>query len=666
MAIIASFPVVEDRIGRLRFDVTSQTGLTPEQALAAAPAGSIAVIPPGVYQTPTGTGNGFKVTADDITVEMAPGAEIQVPTWGQPGIDCLGCDGIRVLGGGLIRYVGTRGDHTGTIRGGATYTAGAGVYISGDRCEVNGPRIVDMPTGVYISSWDGATLYGHRGQANAVRNIETSGMDFGVLYTAQDDLTLDGIYGHDDVDDSSGANPTHVIYGSATNTARARGVTVANLRARNILFGQPYQFKYQDSGTMSGLIAADSRGILNLHGCTDLEVAGVVSTGTKVLLGAPHGAITVQDAGTARVKIRNVTLVADSAGLNQRMLYMFSADGVLENVQIISKRSSVDGVGIAQVVGDRFTVRNLTCIETGSAGVGLIVGDIANTLTSADAQVDGVRMTGILRGVDVWGPTNASVRFNRGGIASSAEQVKRQTGTGQVDVYRDNVLTVAGTPESAVTAPVGTVAQRSDGAAGTALYIKESGTGNTGWAALATGVGTHPPAGLLVPDLDLWISTAAGASGTDQLMLTYFTAARTETIGTLTVVTGTTAAGATPTLCRMGIYSVAANGDLTLVASTANDTALFAATSTSYAKALSASVGLTAGDRYAVGVLVVSAAAIPTFVGHLGATASAATALTSLVTPRRLGRVLSQTSLPSSVSAGSVSATAARIGVRLS
>jgi len=38
-----------------------------------------------------------------------------------------------------------------------------------------------------------------------------------------------------------------------------------------------------------------------------------------------------------------------------------------------------------------------------------------------------------------------------------------------------------GTPEGAVTAPVSSLYLRSDGGAGASLYVKESGTGNTGW-----------------------------------------------------------------------------------------------------------------------------------------------------------------------------------------
>lgn len=40
-----------------------------------------------------------------------------------------------------------------------------------------------------------------------------------------------------------------------------------------------------------------------------------------------------------------------------------------------------------------------------------------------------------------------------------------------------------GTPEGSSTAPPGSLYLRSDGGAGTTFYVKESGTGNTGWVA---------------------------------------------------------------------------------------------------------------------------------------------------------------------------------------
>ena len=48
---------------------------------------------------------------------------------------------------------------------------------------------------------------------------------------------------------------------------------------------------------------------------------------------------------------------------------------------------------------------------------------------------------------------------------------------------RTRILTGTGTPEGRVVAPVGTIYARTDGGAGTTLYVKEAGVGATGWAA---------------------------------------------------------------------------------------------------------------------------------------------------------------------------------------
>lgn len=46
-----------------------------------------------------------------------------------------------------------------------------------------------------------------------------------------------------------------------------------------------------------------------------------------------------------------------------------------------------------------------------------------------------------------------------------------------------------GSPESVVTAIIGSSYRRKDGGASTTLYVKESGTGNTGWVAYGAGGG---------------------------------------------------------------------------------------------------------------------------------------------------------------------------------
>ena len=47
------------------------------------------------------------------------------------------------------------------------------------------------------------------------------------------------------------------------------------------------------------------------------------------------------------------------------------------------------------------------------------------------------------------------------------------------------IFSGTGTPESNVAAPVGAIFLRTDGGADSTLYSKESGSGDTGWSAMA-------------------------------------------------------------------------------------------------------------------------------------------------------------------------------------
>lgn len=152
---------------------------------------------------------------------------------------------------------------------------------------------------------------------------------------------------------------------------------------------------------------------------------------------------------------------------------------------------------------------------------------------------------------------------------------------------------------------------------------------NLGTAAIAPGAGIDGNAISGVESFPRWacgtFTVGLGASGTARFV--YWTQAMTRTISTLVTASGGTAAAATPTLCRIGLYAVAPNGDLTLVARCASDTAMYAGTQTEYARALAtaggypASYTLLAGQRYAGAVLVTSGTTMPTLTGTAGLTA---------------------------------------------
>lgn len=158
-----------------------------------------------------------------------------------------------------------------------------------------------------------------------------------------------------------------------------------------------------------------------------------------------------------------------------------------------------------------------------------------------------------------------------------------------------------------------------------------------------------------VPRMLAQDATIATTSGT--LRLAYFTARKATVAANAKIVAGGTAAAATPTLVRIGLYTVASDGDLTLVASTANDTALLATQNTLYTKTLGDDAyTFTIGQRYAAGVLVVTGATAPTLVG-----CNAGAAVTGLVAlePYIAANLTSQTDLPASIDVGDLTVSGA-------
>lgn len=85
----------------------------------------------------------------------------------------------------------------------------------------------------------------------------------------------------------------------------------------------------------------------------------------------------------------------------------------------------------------------------------------------------------------------------RGGSASDNPKMQvygKNSGSGNAGIIAFSDITAlriktslifsgSGTPEGAITAPVSSIYLRTDGGTGTSFYVKETGTGNTGWVA---------------------------------------------------------------------------------------------------------------------------------------------------------------------------------------
>lgn len=145
------------------------------------------------------------------------------------------------------------------------------------------------------------------------------------------------------------------------------------------------------------------------------------------------------------------------------------------------------------------------------------------------------------------------------------------------------------------------------------------------------------------------------------LFLTYFTAQQSRTgLTTIAVCTAGTAASPAPTLAKLALYSVdSGTGDLTLIAASTNDTALFTVANTVYPKTI-ASSSITKGARYAIGALQVGGTTAPKLYG---------VALTGALladSPAIALQLAAQSDMPSTATAASLVSTTGKFWARLS
>jgi hypothetical protein len=149
---------------------------------------------------------------------------------------------------------------------------------------------------------------------------------------------------------------------------------------------------------------------------------------------------------------------------------------------------------------------------------------------------------------------------------------------------------------------------------------------------------------------------AIGSSGTlvsGTLYLTFWQCRKAQPTAKVRFRTSGSAAAATPTLVQAGVYTVTPRtGDLVLGPSSSNDVTKLAAANTAYDFVMTTTPTRTRGAWYATGLLVISAAAMPTCLGINAVSAFGV----SMAEPRMAAAVSGQTSLPATVSAASLSA----------
>jgi hypothetical protein len=243
-------------------------------------------------------------------------------------------------------------------------------------------------------------------------------------------------------------SPSIVLEGQGWKTTATAASQTVRFR-ENVL---PVQGTTNPSGTWRLQSEINNSG-------TWLDNLTLTSAASIMLLGAGNGTGEVQF-GTSTVNIRNSggamsiygdTVSIGSAGVN------LGSDEVLGWASTTTAGGSAFSVGLFRDASQVLAQRNGT-----------------NAQTFRIYETD----------------SGANDEYLELSAASGTNLIRPQaTGTGTASVVRYHTTTAvfwtsgSGSPESVVTAPIGSLYTRTDGGAATTLYVKESGTGSTGWVA---------------------------------------------------------------------------------------------------------------------------------------------------------------------------------------
>ena len=214
-------------------------------------------------------------------------------------------------------------------------------------------------------------------------------------------------------------------------------------------------------------------------------------------------------------------------------------------------------------------------------------------------------------------------------------------------------------PPSTVTGPTGALGPTGPkglvAATSPVLYDAETSTVSFDTDAYETSLIGSVNQSATVVDVFPRIGNFTGTPSSGSTYFTFFTPRTTTSVSSITIASASTQTTG-QSLVRFGLYTVDGSGNATLVARTASDTTIFSAVNTVYTRAFNTTGGypanytLTAGTRYALGVVIVAAT-----VGTVYTAFNSIPAALSTLAPRMTGLVAATADLPTSATSYSTS-----------
>ena len=249
--------------------------------------------------------------------------------------------------------------------------------------------------------------------------------------------------------------------------------------------------------------------------------------------GDPDGTVTLYSAGTRVFQANAAGVNVYDAGGDDPLIGMFQDDGLTRNAYIwangttgyVELVSEMDGGEVRLRGNSSLSVLRNILVGDPDAGVSLyhsgnvrleVIQQGARISGFSEPQFDVIGNSAFGAEINVYDTVNnGGVQILAAGGATGLYNIST-TGAnrgiwinmldqGAVTLYHNNtqrmattaqgiaidpsvsnppeIIAGSGTPEGAITAPPGSIFLRRNGGAGTGFYVKESGTGNTGWVA---------------------------------------------------------------------------------------------------------------------------------------------------------------------------------------
>jgi hypothetical protein len=289
---------------------------------------------------------------------------------------------------------------------------------------------------LYVAAGGGMTATPPTARAQPVARVERVNANNGAVIVKVNGLSASDATGNTLVRRTSGGG------------ASFAGIALSGLNTNSGSYSQVGGANFNVATTTTANLTATGSGIVTVSG----EGGTTISGGTLTF--SPSGFTY----GTGAASAHRIALGAGTTGTA-----LFGA------ADAAAARTTLE-----LATTDTPTFAGVTTARVSTTGASL---RLAATLSGTDFQRFDLFTSGLTR-IGIF--TNNTQRIgiqNTGQIDVSSPVVSTST------ITSSNFKRGTGSPESVVTGIVGDIFVRTDGGAGTTLYVKESGTGNTGWVA---------------------------------------------------------------------------------------------------------------------------------------------------------------------------------------